>query len=287
MSCIQTGRLADHKTLRHKTIGRMTNTSPNSTCMKLHSLFTTGLLSLGASTALLAQGVTFNVPANETTPAAATSQVETYTEAQLVETFGWFIMARLGIQGLELTPEQVTHFARGVGKAASGQDAPYDLAKIGPAMDEFIQGRQMAAFNRLKAESERESREFFANLKSNTNVKELSSGLRYEIVQAGEAAKPTLQDLVSIHYTGTLVDGSVFDSTEGMTEPAEIKLAEAISGWSEGVQLIGKGGKIKLYIPAHLAYGDEGAGEIPPGAALIFEVELVDFKPAPAETPAN
>lgn len=255
--------------------------------MKLHSLFTIAVLGLGVTTAALAQEVKLNLPGTteaEKTPAAlAAAPASSFTEAQILETFGWFFTARLGLHELELTPAQITHLTKGVAAAVAGKEPPYDLTKIGPVMDEFIQGRQQAAFERLKTENERLSREFFAELSKRPNVKEQPSGLRYEIVQPGAGAKPTTKDTVRINYTGSLVDGTVFDTNEGRGGPAEIAMDKVIPGWAEGVQLIGAGGKIMLYIPAHLAYGDTGIGEIPPAAALVFEVELVDFKPTPPE----
>lgn len=255
--------------------------------MKLPSLLTFSLLNLGLAATMSAQEVTLNLPANgANTPAVLAAQpVENFSDAQIVETFGWFVTMRLGINELEFTPEQIAHFAKGVARAAGGNEAPYSLEQIGPKMNDFIQARQDAVVQRLKQESERQALDFFTKLKAQPNVKELPSGLRYEILAAGEAAKPAPTDTVTILYTGTLVDGTVFDSTEGREAPAEISLQEVIPGWTEGVQLIGKGGKIKLYIPSHLAYGDTGVGDIPPGAALIFDVELIDFKPTPEPTP--
>jgi FKBP-type peptidyl-prolyl cis-trans isomerase len=252
--------------------------------MKLPSLLKLSLLGLGVVTTMSAQEVTLNLPGSEPkTPAALAAQpAESISETQILETFGWFVTMRLGIHELEFTPAQIAHFAKGVALAAGGNEPPHSLERVGPKMNEFIQARQDAVIQRFREENEREAREFFAKLKAQPNVKELPSGLRYEILAAGSAAKPKVTDTVTIRYTGTLVDGTVFDSTEGRESPAEISLQEVIPGWTEGVQLIGKGGKIKLYIPAHLAYGDTGIGDIPPGAALIFDVELIDFKPTPA-----
>jgi FKBP-type peptidyl-prolyl cis-trans isomerase len=251
--------------------------------MKLPSLLKIILLSLGFATTMSAQEVTLNLPDNEPkTPAALAAQpAENFSEAQILETFGWFVTMRLGMHELEFTPAQIVHFAKGVALAAGGNEAPHSLELVGPKMNDFIQARQDAVIQRFREENEREAREFFTKLKAQPNVKELPSGLRYEILAAGSAEKPKVTDTVTIRYTGSLVDGTVFDSTEGRETPAEISLQDVIPGWTEGVQLIGKGGKIKLYIPAHLAYGDTGVGEIPPGAALVFEVELIDFEPTP------
>ena len=90
---------------------------------------------------------------------------------------------------------------------------------------------------------------------------------------------------MKVHYTGVLIDGTKFDSSVDRGEPAEFPLEGVIAGWTEGLQKINKGGKIKLYVPPHLAYGDEAKGGIPPGSTLIFDVELLEIKagaPAPA-----
>ncbi len=87
---------------------------------------------------------------------------------------------------------------------------------------------------------------------------------------------------MKVNYTGTLVDGTVFDSSAQRGQPAEFPLDGVIPGWTEGIQKIGKGGKIKLYVPPELGYGDEGRPGIPPGSTLIFDVELLDIKPTPA-----
>jgi FKBP-type peptidyl-prolyl cis-trans isomerase len=91
---------------------------------------------------------------------------------------------------------------------------------------------------------------------------------------------------VRVHYTGKLIDGTEFDSSVKRGEPAEFPLDQVIPGWTEGIQKMNKGGKIKLYVPPHLAYGDDGRPGIPPGATLVFDVELLDIKPAAAPAPA-
>jgi len=131
---------------------------------------------------------------------------------------------------------------------------------------------------------------FFTKLKENKNVVDLPSGLRYEIVKAGTGAVPKVGQVVTIHYTGTFTNGQVFDSSlqprqQGApVEPVDMQLApgQLIPGMIEGLQKCAVGGKIKLYIPPSLAYGDEGSQAIPPGATLIFDVEVLGTKDAPA-----
>lgn len=104
----------------------------------------------------------------------------------------------------------------------------------------------------------------------------LPSGLQYEILRAGEGAKPGASDKVSVHYHGTLIDGTVFDSSVERGQPATFGVNQVIAGWTEALQLMPEGSKWKLYIPSGLAYGARGAGQkIGPYSTLIFEVELI------------
>lgn len=122
---------------------------------------------------------------------------------------------------------------------------------------------------------------FLAKNKTEKGVMETASGLQYKVVTEGKGKKPLATDKVKVHYKGTLLDGTVFDSSYDRGEPITFPLNGVIKGWTEGLQLMSEGSKYILYIPSDLAYGDRGAGNsIKPGSTLIFEVELLEVNPA-------
>ncbi len=137
-------------------------------------------------------------------------------------------------------------------------------------------------FMKLKASQDQKNKgasaKFFAENKTKPGVTELPSGLQYQIVKQGIGAKPTANDTVTVHYTGKLLDGTVFDSSVERNEPATFPVSMVIPGWTEALQLMNVGSKWVLYIPSSLGYGEHGAGGvIPPNATLVFEVELLSI----------
>ena len=124
-----------------------------------------------------------------------------------------------------------------------------------------------------------QNKEFLAQNKSKESVVTLPSGLQYKVVQAGTGATPTATDTVVTHYTGTLINGQVFDSSVQRGEPATFPVNGVIAGWTEALQLMKVGAKWQLVIPADLAYGESGAGQmIAPNSTLIFDIELLEIK---------
>ena len=119
---------------------------------------------------------------------------------------------------------------------------------------------------------------FLAENKKKAGVISLPSGLQYQVLQEGTGAKPQLTDKVKVHYHGTLIDGTVFDSSVQRGEALELSVNGVIPGWTEALQMMGIGSKWRLFIPSHLAYGDNQMGPtIKPGSTLIFDVELLDI----------
>ena len=129
---------------------------------------------------------------------------------------------------------------------------------------------KIAEINRTKGAA------FLEQNKTAAGVQVTPSGLQYKILHAGDGVNPAREDRVTVHYRGTTIDGAEFDSSHARGAPATFALANVIAGWTEGLQLIGQGGRIMLYIPADLAYGDRSPStKIRPGSTLVFDVELI------------
>jgi len=145
------------------------------------------------------------------------------------------------------------------------------------------EAEKQAAYGLKLAE---DGKAFLAENAKAEGVTVTESGLQYSVITEAEGPKPAAEDTVKVHYVGTLVDGTEFDSSVARDEPATFPLNRVIPGWTEGVQLMSVGEKYKFVIPADLAYGEQGAGTIPANATLIFEVELLDIV-APKEQPTQ
>jgi FKBP-type peptidyl-prolyl cis-trans isomerase len=269
--------------------------------MKFTSNVSAGLIGMSLLVAASAQDpVKFNVPgvsagapqtaapATQAPAAPAKPAAPKFTETQVLEAYGWYTGMRMGLKQLEFTKEQVEAMGRGLVRAAAGEQPPSDASQIGPEIEAFLGKKNDVFMTKVRMESLTQGAAFFTKLKENKNVVELPSGLRYEILKAGTGAMPKLGQMVNIHYTGTLTSGQEFDSSIKRGQPIDMVLQpdHLIPGMIEGLQKVGVGGKIKLYIPPSLAYGDEGSQGIPPGATLIFEVELLGAKDAPKDAAA-
>jgi FKBP-type peptidyl-prolyl cis-trans isomerase len=254
--------------------------------MKLKHTLTLGVLTLGLAAGAHAQDIKVPVAAApETKPAVAAPAA--YSETQVLEALGWIASKNIQLETFGFTPTQLESVLKGISVGASGQDLPFDKDKMGPLISDLVQKKQTEYLDKLKKQGLAESAAFFTKLKENKNVVELPSGLRYEIVKPGDGAFPKATETVKVHYTGTLVNGTVFDTSlqprqpGAAVEPVEFPLNGVIPGWTEGIQKINKGGKIRLYVPPHLGYGDEGRPGIPPASTLVFDVELLDIKATP------
>jgi len=178
------------------------------------------------------------------------------------------------VEMLDLSAAERKAFIDGFEAALAGAPGPADEQSAAMKVQQYLQQRMMA--NQAK-----KSQDFFAKLKENPEVKESDTGLYYEIITPGSKPHATEEDTVKLNYKGSLPDGTVFDSSYQRGQPATFPVAGVVPGFGEGVQLVGPGGKIKLYIPANLGYGERpppGSG-IPPNSPLVFEVELIEVNP--------
>lgn len=142
-----------------------------------------------------------------------------------------------------------------------------------------LQARQQEKMAADAAAAQEQGQNFLKENKARQGVKVTASGLQYEVITPADGPKPTADDTVTVHYVGTLMDGTEFDSSIARGEAATFPLKGVIPGWTEGLQLMNVGSKYRFVIPSELAYGDRGAGQaIGPGATLIFEVELLEIK---------
>ncbi len=180
-------------------------------------------------------------------------------------------------QNLDLDSRMVS---RGIGDSIDGGKSPLTDAEMEAAMVQLNEDRrkemiETAAKNKIEAE------EFLSRNRVAEGVKVTASGLQYKIVVEGRGPQPKDDDIVAINFRGTLPDGKEFDQSYKRGVPAEFPVKGVIPGWAEGLKLMHKGGKAMIYVPPALGYGDRPRQNIPSNAVLIFEVEMVDVKPAP------
>ena len=185
--------------------------------------------------------------------------------------------------GMELDKDVVI---QGINDAVSGT-AKLNDAELGEVLKAYGEKVQ-AAVQKKQAEDAKiqaaelakrivKEKAFLEENAKEKGVKVTASGLQYSVIKKGNGPKAAANNVVKVHYTGKLIDGTTFDSSVERGEPATFKLNQVIAGWTEGVQLMSAGAKYKFVIPAELAYGEQGGGPVPPGATLIFEVELLEI----------
>jgi FKBP-type peptidyl-prolyl cis-trans isomerase len=170
--------------------------------------------------------------------------------------------------------------------ATKGKDSQVKEEEMQRVMQKMYEERS-AKMNAEAGDNLKKSQAWLEANKAKEGVKVTPSGLQYKIIEEGSGAKPKDSDTVVVHYKGTLTDGTEFDSSYKRNQPAEFPLKAVIPGWTEGLQLLKKGGKAQLYIPPELAYGERGRPSIPANSALIFDVELIDIKAGGAGGPGG
>ena len=198
---------------------------------------------------------------------AATVEIKNETD-KVVYSLGYELGKDLRGQELELVPEVLL---KGAEDALSGRAPLVDARQRQAALKQIRDTRARENLERSRAH-------LAANAK-NKDVHTLPSGLQYRVLHAGEGKSPGPKDTVRVHYRGSLIDGTEFDSSYERGKPATFQVTQVIKGWQEGLQLMKEGAKWELHIPPELAYGERGRPKpIPPNSALVFEVELLAVK---------
>ena len=186
------------------------------------------------------------------------------------------------LAGMNAKELNIDDFAQAIKDVISGSELKVDNAEAQTLVQNFFQeqeAKQQAAAAEAGKVAKAAGEAFLAENGKKDGVVTLPSGLQYQVLKGGNGKKPSATDQVVCHYEGTLIDGTVFDSSYQRNQPATFGLNQVIAGWTEGVQLMQEGAKYRFFIPYNLAYGERGAGaQIPPFAALVFDVELIEVK---------
>ncbi len=186
--------------------------------------------------------------------------------------YAWGLAMGQQLKGMGVKDLDADAFKDAVKVVYEGGEPAISVDEAQKLINDYLQELQSKAEAAARAEGE----SFLAENGKKKNVLTTPSGLQYVVEKEGTGAQPTAEDEVTVHYTGKLLDGKVFDSSVNRGEPATFPLNRVIPGWTEGVQLMKEGAKYTFFIPSDLAYGAQGVpGAIPPHSTLIFEVELI------------
>ncbi|QXD23975.1 FKBP-type peptidyl-prolyl cis-trans isomerase [Opitutia bacterium ISCC 51] len=226
-------------------------------------------------------------PAAATDPAqpAATGAAQYSEEEILFAIYGWFLVHRNQVDMIDVSKEERLAFLSGVNTALAQKEIPGWQEHM-PSVTALMDQRWAPVYERLQRERKAQTVELFAGLAKQENVKKSATGLFYEIVSEGTGKFPSEDSAVSVEFEAKLVDGSVFETTEGRGGPIPIVLANMVPGVREGLQNVREGGIIKLWVPASLGFGSEEKPGIPADSALLFEFTLHEIGEAePVEAP--
>ena len=186
------------------------------------------------------------------------------------------------LRGMGATNLNIDDFAQAIKDAIAGKKLKVDNKEAQTLVNNFFaeqQARKEAAAAEAGRAAKAVGEDFLAENAKKDNIVVLPSGLQYEVIREGNGKKPSVTSKVKCHYEGTLIDGTKFDSSYDRGEPATFGLNQVIAGWTEGLQLMSEGAKYRFFIPYNLGYGERGAGaSIPPYAALVFDVELIEVQ---------
>ncbi|MEM9157541.1 MAG: FKBP-type peptidyl-prolyl cis-trans isomerase [Verrucomicrobiota bacterium] len=199
-----------------------------------------------------------------------------YTPDEILEMWGYLLGQQFNLSGYEFNEAELEAIARGMATQAN-RESPLisDAEGLQAQLQTYFALREERILEEQRERNAAMELDFFDSLFAKKGIQSLGSGLHFEIIEEGGEVKPKQTDWVQVHYHGTFIDGKVFDSSKDKGGPAEFRLNQVIDGWSQGVPQIGEGGKIKLYVPAKLGYGESPPPGIPASATLIFDIELL------------
>lgn len=203
------------------------------------------------------------------TPPVMRSFIDSASYAIGRDVYGNWTSQRLGING-EMAGQAMKDDAHGFSQLSDAQARPL-LQRF---QQQFEQNQRAGVQENID-----KGAKFMKEISNNKSVYTTKSGLKYRKIKDGNGKRPKSTDRVKVHYTGSLIDGTKFDSSVDRGEPLTFQLNQVIPGWTEGLQLMDEGAKYMLYIPYNLGYGEQQVGNIPAGSTLIFEVELIEINP--------
>lgn len=200
------------------------------------------------------------------------------TESEKVGYSFGYLLGRSNAESLE--GMDLDALANGLKTAAAGKTATLSNEEMALVLSQFKRQSEAKELLEVKAKAEKNAKlgqNFLAENAKKSNVKTTASGLQYLVLKEGSGRSPQASSKIKVHYEGTLIDGTIFDSSIARQQPVEFQLSQVIQGWVEGLQLMKPGAKYRFFIPSHLGYGQIGAGDIiEPNSTLIFDIELIE-----------
>lgn len=233
---------------------------------------------VAAAAMSLAMSTTIAATADTATSAPSATSLSTDTD-KLSYSIGADLGKNFKKQGIDISPAAM---AKGLQDGMSGGQLLLTEDQMKEVLNKFqkeLMMKRSAEFNKKSEENKSKGEAFLKDNKSKDGVVSLPSGLQYKILEKGDGAKPAKEDTVTVEYTGRLINGQVFDSTENTGKPATFKVSQVIPGWTEALQLMPSGSTWEVYIPSDLAYGPRSVGgPIGPNETLIFKIRLLSVK---------
>lgn len=247
-------------------------------------LVAAAVMGLAMSTTMAATAATDVAPAQAPAPAAAPSATSLTTDTdKLSYSIGADLGKNFKKQGIDISPASM---AKGLQDGMSGGQLLLTEDQMKDVLNKFqkdLMAKRNAEFTQKSEDNKAKGEAFLNQNKGKEGVVTLPSGLQYKIITAGDGAKPGKDDTVTVEYTGQLIDGQVFDSTEKSGKPATFKVSQVIPGWTEALQLMPAGSTWEVFVPSGLAYGPRSVGgPIGPNEALIFKIHLISVQKSDA-----